>query len=365
MSKIPKVYVLGDARGYYRVQNVIKYFVDRPNEYRCSFNNYWSKSHIIKYFKSIFINTFHVICSDIVYVSILNVDIDILYEMFIAWILRKKIVVDFYVGIREKVVLDEAWFKEGGFFDKLAILLEKYYFNVATKVLFLSEFEKKRYCDAMHKDSNSDKCVVIPHCVEESFKMEYKSTKEFNICWWGSYLPLHGLDTILDAVKIVKENGYDVKWYFFGNSNEKAIPYIEKAKKLGVLDDCIFENTFTMKNGKLRNFLISNCTVALGNFGTSIKARSLMSNKVLDACAMKCPVISGNSTAYFQFFDGNTDIYLCECDPNALAKKVEYVYKLSEEEMKNNVERAYDVFEENFSVDKFCLLFSELLDSIK
>lgn len=365
MKKIPRVYVLGDARGSYRIQNVLKFLVDRPNEYRCSFNNYWSKNRLVKYFKSIFVNTFHVIFSDIVYVSILNVDLDILYELLIAFIFRKKIVVDFYVSIREKVVLDEGWFKEGGLLDKLSIILERFYFDVAKRVIFLDEHEKIRYCKGMDRNPNLNKCIVIPLCIEENFHITTSRKNGFNVCWWGSYLPLHGLDTILEAAAIVNNNDYDVNWYFFGNSDEKAIPYIEKAASLGIKEKCVFENTFTMKNGKLKEFLMENCTLALGNFGTSVKARNVMVNKVLDACAMKCPVISGNSTPYYEFFDGEKDLFLCEPTAEALAKQIEFAYDIPEDELKEHVECAYKVYLEYFSVEKFSKAFTDILEDIK
>lgn len=363
-KKPPKVYILGDARGFYRIQNTIKFFLDRPKEYRCSFNNYWSNKRPIKYFKSLFINGWHVLFSNIVYVSILNVDADILFEMFLAFIFRKKIVVDYYISIYEKVVVDEGWFKEGSFLAKLAKKLDQFYFDVATKVIFLSDFEKERYCQFIDRSPEHKKCVAIPHCIDESFTISENQDTTFNICWWGSYLPLHGLNIIMEAAKLLKDDNLNLKWYFFGNSDEKAIPYVEKAKELEIEADCVFENSFTMKNGKLIEFLKHHCDLCLGNFGTSTKARSLMSNKVLDACAMKALVLSGNAKAYYGFFDGETDILLCECNAEDIADRVRKVYKMSKDERIKQIEQAYDIFQNQFTITKYNERFAEVLNSL-
>lgn len=354
------VYVLGDARGVYRIQNVIKFLVDRPKQYGVIFDNRMSGKRPWKYLKSLFCDPIRVAFSNIVYVCILNVDVDILYAMFWARLLRKRIIVDYYVSIYEKVVVDEKWFKPKSLLAKLAKKLDRFYYNSAKKVVFLNEVERDHYCDIAGIKRKPEKEVMISLCVEESFKVEENTSDQFNVCWWGSYLPLHGLKYILQAAKCVKQKGMSINWYIFGNSDEKGVPYVQLAKEYGIEDVCHFENSYTMKNGKLPEFLKTNCSLALGNFGDSPKAKFLMNNKAIDACAMKVPVLTGNATVYSVYFDGVNDIYMTPNDPQMMADKIEEIYNENKETLKKRVERSYQIYQENFTVK----LYAERLEKL-
>lgn len=369
MSKRKKVLILGDIRGVYRIQNVVKYFVDRPKEYAINLNTSWCKCRPLKYIKSLIFDPFTVAFSNMVYVNILNVDVDILYQLFWARLFRKKIIVDYYISIYEKVVADEKWFKEKSILAKLAKKLDKYYYNSATKAVFLDEAEQEHYCEiinAKEKQKNR-KNVVIPLCVEKNTKVDFEkiySKPEFSICWWGSYLPLHGLDKIFKAAQIVKNSNKNIKWYFFGNSDEKAVPYIKMAEGLGILDVCKFENSFTMKNGKLTNFLVDNCSLAMGNFGDSVKARLVMNNKVVDACAMGMVVLTGNAKAYNCFFDEKKDIYMSDIEPEEIARNVLEIYNTETEILRKRAVNTYNIYEEYFTPEVFYKKFENLLNEI-
>ena len=43
-----------------------------------------------------------------------------------------------------------------------------------------------------------------------------------------------------------------------------------------------------------------------------------MNNKVIDACAMKANVFTGDANVYSVYFDGINDIYKCENTPEKM-----------------------------------------------
>ena len=363
-KKRKNVYVLGDARGVYRIQNVIKFFLDRPKQYGVIFDNRMSNSRPLKYLKSLLCDPIRVLCSDIVYVCILNVDVDILYAMFWARLFRKKIIVDYYVSIYSKVVMDEGWFKEGSFLGKLAKKLDHFYYNSGTRVLFLNEAERDSYCEFSEIKRKPEKERIITLCIEEKEAVEGNTSDKFNVCWWGAYLPLHGLQYILQAAKCVKERGLPIRWYIFGNNDEKGLPYVELAKEYNIEDVCEFNNTYSMKNGKLQAFLKTNCNVALGNFGGSPKAKLVMCNKVIEACSMKLPVLTGEASAYYVFFDGKNDIYMAPNDPQLMADKLEEIYNEEKQDLSKRVNRSYEIYTECFTVKLFEKRFEQMLQEL-
>lgn len=358
------VYILGDIRGVYRMQNVIKFFADRPNQFGFVVDTRMSKSRPWKYLKSLVCDPVKVLFSDIIYVCILNVDIDILYALFLAKIFHKKIVVDYYISIYEKVVVDEKWFKPNSLLGKLAKRLDRYYYNCGTKVIFLNEVERSHYCELAQIKRNVEKEVMIGLCIEEFFKVEDNTSKDFNICWWGSYLPIHGLEYMLQAAKCIKARRLPIQWYFFGNNDEKGKKYMKLAQEYGIEDVCHFENSYTMKNGKLQDFLQQNCSLALGNFGDSVKGKFLMNNKVLDACAMQCAVLTGAATVYSVYFDGKQDIYMTSNNPKSMADKIEEIYNEDKAVLKQRIEKSYDIFQNNFTIKIFEKKFGALLEEL-
>lgn len=362
--KRKKVYVLGDSRGVYRVPNVIKFLADHPKQYSFLFDNRASNNRPWKYIKALFREPFRVAGSNIIYICILNVDIDILYALLFARLFHKKILLDYYISIYEKVVVDEKWFKPESTLGKLAKWLDRFYYNSASKVIFLNHIEREHYCEISDIKAVPEKESIVPLCIEETFKVKRQDSNIFNVCWWGSYLPLHGLKYVFLTIKILKEKGLPIQWYFFGNSVEKGKEYVDLAKEYGIIDVCHFENNYTMKNGKLQEFLSANCDLALGNFGDSPKAKMVMNNKVLDACAMKVPIFTGNASAYYAFFDGKSDVYMSPNDPTQMAKTIETIFNEDKDTLQKRIEKSYTIFTQNFTVKLFREKLENILNSL-
>lgn len=352
-----KVYILGESRGAYRTQNLIKYFLDRQGQYKLYYNSYNIKNPVVRYLKSLLLNWTIIVRTDIIYVSTLNVDINIFWELLLGKILRKKIIIDYYVSVYDTVVLDRKWFKKTSLLAKVAIYMDRFFLKVGTKIIFLNQTEKKRYCELASIDSNAEKYRIVPLCVEKmgtvNSKFVYEEKEKLDICWWGSYLPLHGLDNIINAAKKLKEKGYFITWYFFGNSQKKGAPYEKMAIDLGLEKECIFINDYTFKNGKLMKFLIENCDLALGNFGTSEKSKNVLINKILDASAMQVNLVTCYSQAVMEFFNENQDIFMCDSTADGIVEIVQTIYTTDKKLLKQRIEHAYNIYENVFSVNSF------------
>ena len=62
--------------------------------------------------------------------------------------------------------------------------------------------------------------------------------------------------------------------------------------------------------------------MALGVFGQSRKAKTVISNKVVEACSMKIPVLTGFAIGMDEFFDPDENIYFCRNEIHDMAKKI-------------------------------------------
>lgn len=368
MATIKKVYILGEARGAYRTQNLVKFFLDRQSEYKICYNTFQVNNLVLRYLKSIFVNFWTILQSDIIYVSTLNVDVNIFWELFLAKIFRKHIIIDYYVSVFDTVVLDRKWFKENSILAKVAIKMDRFFIKVGSNVIFLNKTEKNRYCKLASIVSEQDKFKIIPLCVDEVKEIKsgfvYGEKEKLTICWWGSYLPLHGVNNLLEAASILQRKNINVEWYFFGNSKEKGAPYRKQAEDLH-LDNCVFIDDYTFKNGKLLSFLKKNCDLALGNFGESEKSKNVLINKILDASAMKVNLLTGYSNAVSEFFDGDENIFMCESNPENISKKIEEIFYTDKKNLMKRIVNSYQIYLKTFSVNAYVSCIEELLKGSK
>jgi glycosyltransferase involved in cell wall biosynthesis len=119
----------------------------------------------------------------------------------------------------------------------------------------------------------------------------------FLVLFWGTYIPLHGIDTILNAAHRVREHG-QIRMQLIGDG--QMYPAMRRlAGELGLPGDTfdarVVPQTELMK-------AIARADLCLGIFGDSDKARRVVPNKVYQALAARKAVVTGDSPALREFF---------------------------------------------------------------
>ena len=131
------------------------------------------------------------------------------------------------------------------------------------------------------------------------------------ILFYGSFLELHGVEVIIDAAKILKNES--IKWTLIGD--------FEKIKLKGLPLNISFESTMNIK--KLAR-QINKATLLLGIFSSSEKANNVIPNKVFQSLACGKTVITRYADAYPRSFcKKNMGIFfVTPNDSKALAQRV-------------------------------------------
>ena len=241
---------------------------------------------------------------------------------------NKKLIVEMYISIYDTFVKDRKILKgkqiEPGsrqakeMFEKDVLALTESDFLIHTAKHELSYWEKLLNIKIAPK-----KVFIAPNFnVSQLVHNRNQITdNNLNICWWGTFIPLHGLENILQAMKILQANQIKFTCNLFGTNNSLFTAYETKIKQ-EQLEDCVFlRKDLNFANNSLPKYLINNCDLALGIFGNTDKAYNTVPNKLIEALSMGIPTLTMKSSALEEFFSPE-DLWTCESDPESIARAI-------------------------------------------
>lgn len=140
----------------------------------------------------------------------------------------------------------------------------------------------------------------------------------FLVQFYGSYVPLQGIEYIVQAAKMVEKKDKSIKFELIGSG--QTYPKIK---------DLVYR--FKLNNVELKDWVayrelpgtISRADICLGIFGKGAKAKRVVPNKVYQTMAMRKPVITGRTPTILEFFEHKKNIFLCEVGSgNSLAQAI-------------------------------------------
>jgi glycosyltransferase involved in cell wall biosynthesis len=179
---------------------------------------------------------------------------------------------------------------------------------------------------------------------------------KFHVLFHGSYLPLHGLEHIIRAAKIL-ENETDIVFDMVGGGY-----LFEDIKKLN--DELGLKNTvfFPITNVEGIRSFISRCHVCLGIFGTTGKSQRVIPNKAFEAVAMRRPLISADSPGMREMFTDRRDILFCRAgDAKAIADSI--LELKNDAELRESIAKnGYELFAGNYLPEMCVAPLIELLE---
>jgi len=286
-----------------------------------------------------------------------------IWHLKIARRLNIPILTDFYISQFDTQVNDRKNISQNT--RKAAKLrdFDKKLFKFSTTCVFLNASERDYYMSIVG-ERDIGKTKIIPLCVPEQKKAHlgffYGQRKMIHICWWGTYIPLHGLEQIIKASSVLKSNGVGHHLYILGTSDEKARPYKELIRSLGLSEYVTIRNDLRYADGTLPAFLQEECDVALGAFGPSRKARTVLVNKILEALSMQIPVITQPSEGVLEFLEPGRDLETVEPTPEGIADGIKKFYSAPQYAIDVS-KNGYARYQEFFTPERFLAEFTKLL----
>jgi glycosyltransferase involved in cell wall biosynthesis len=259
---------------------------------------------------------------------------------------KPMVIYDVFIPLYDAVVNDRKLIKEGTIASRMLHRFEA----LCCRSADLCLLDTKAHCKYIHKEFKLPpqrvRHVYLGSTIQSNFhRPAMPENKKFRVLYTGTYIPLHGVKTIVLAAKILIDNP-EVQFIFIGQGQLKhEIKNLVKDMNLNNIEFIDWVSTDRLGE------TIRNHHLSLGIFGTTAKAFRVIPSKVYDICAAGVPFVTADTPAIQEIFAHKKNAYLIPADdPTALANAI-LVLKNNPILMRKIASAALDTNKTLFSLD--------------
>jgi glycosyltransferase involved in cell wall biosynthesis len=129
----------------------------------------------------------------------------------------------------------------------------------------------------------------------------------FQVLFFGSFLPLHGADVVVEAARLVAAADPSIRFRFIGEG--RTFPEVRAAAAAAGLTNVEFSGRLPLRELPAA---IASSDLCLGIFGRTEKARRVVPHKIYQAMGMGRTVVTARTPAIEEFFTSGKNIILCD-----------------------------------------------------
>lgn len=175
---------------------------------------------------------------------------------------------------------------------------------------------------------------------------EIEKTKDFTVHFHGTFIPLQGIDYIIEAARILKNEG--VRFQIVGSGGS----LFEEIQKKVV--DLQLDNVDMLGRKPLEEVpgYIAQAHICLGVFGDTEKTQRVVSNKIYECIAMGASIITSQTPATEELLTNRENVLFAEPANGAdLAKKIQELR--NDDALRQQIARgARDLFDHSLTPQK-------------
>lgn len=270
---------------------------------------------------------------------------------------EKPIIFDAFVSIYDSMVLDRAQVKRNSLKARYFWWLDKLSLTLAHLVLFDTQEHITFVSKEFKIKTDKFRRIFVGADTEVFYPTERKQNDLFKVSFYGHFIPLQGVEHILDAAKIL-EDDRSIVFEIIGDGQEKK-KILSLAKELNLKNINFFPNLPLVQIAeKMRE-----SDVCLGIFGSTAKAQRVIPNKVYECVALRRPVITGDTPAVRELFD-ESELFLVPVASGEFIAKAINMIKVDKEQALVRAQRANNKFNNTVSVLKLGLELKDIVDSV-
>lgn len=255
--------------------------------------------------------------ADVIYVAFPG-HLDVLFAYPFAKIFKKKLILNPVVSFSYGFTEEQTILNKNSLLAKVAKIGETFIYKLIDLLLpdtpYQKEFFKKTF------NIPDGKLRVLPIGADNRY---YKYTpyenksKKINVVYYGLYSPPHGVEHIIEAANILK-NDKDIKFTLVGNGNAFQENF-DRAKKLSLKNVEFFYETPIEQHPAI----IQKADIFLGFLQKHPIVERVIPNKVYQGLALGKVVVTADAPVTRSVFKDRENIYLVKpSNPQELAKTV-------------------------------------------
>jgi glycosyltransferase involved in cell wall biosynthesis len=222
---------------------------------------------------------------------------------------KGRIIGDMFTSQYDTIILDR---KLAGRYSLKAVF--HYLLDVllvrACDTLWFDTQAHKTYVDKL-VGLRGERTCIVPVCVDTArlrdvtpMVLSHVPSGAFSVFFGGYFIPLQGIETIIESARILKGRT-DIYFTLLGSGQMRG-------EMESLVDAHGLTQVTFMPSVPYETYLgyMKGAHLSLGVFGTSHKARRVVSNKIVEGAGLGVPVLTGRSAPVLEVFTEGEDI-LC------------------------------------------------------
>ena len=230
---------------------------------------------------------------------------------------RRPIIFDAFISVYDTLCFDRRRFASGSLFGRLALWIDQASCRLADRILLDTQAQVAYFRDVLSV-SNSKLRSVFVGADESIFYPRDRENATPIVLFYGSLLPLHGIEFIIQAAELLKDQ-LPVRFKIIGSG--AGLPAVRR-----IIKDHKVTNVDLLDPVPLEILpeQIAGAEICLGgHFGVSDKASRVIAGKTFQCLAMGKPTIVGQNSANSELLTHGRDAWFCQMgNPTALADAI-------------------------------------------
>lgn len=271
--------------------------------------------------------------------------LDIFAAKIVSLIKKKPIIFDAFISTYDTMINEWQYGTRHSLKGRYYHWLDKTACRFADLVLIDTEQHIDYYVKEFKVDRK--KFEAVPVGTDETEVYPCKKTgksRKFTVLYYGYVQPLHGFNHIVGAARLLKTEK-DIEFIFIGDNRWYRNVRDENKDLINVR----YENA--MPYNEILKYL-RDADVSLGIFGTTIKSKNAIPNKVYEALAMKKAVITGDTLAARAYLIDKENAILCKTGSTESIANSIMLLKNNPGLKEKISENGYKLFKNNFTTKK-------------
>lgn len=144
------------------------------------------------------------------------------------WNKKKTVVIDFFISMYDTCVMDRTYFKKGSIFAKILHRIDEKTLACCSHVIVDTKADADFFAEEFHTSRDKMEVLYLEADTKiyqpDKYKAAEKAAKKnnFSVLYFGSILPLQGIDVILEAQRLLKEEK-NISFTMIGPVDEKKV----------------------------------------------------------------------------------------------------------------------------------------------